>query len=142
MLDIESRLTRLENQNRWLKGLLCVLAGAALIPIAMGAARTEKPTDIAADTVIAKTLIIEDINGKERAILTVENSGAASLSLFGAQPDRAGIKLTVANDRTDSFVVLQNTPGGAGLGLKKGDEPRGAFIMHADGNVDVHAAKE
>ncbi len=142
MLDIETRLTRLENQNRWLKRLLCVFAGAALVPIVMGAARFDNPTDIEANTVVTRALVVEDVNGRERAILTVEENGAASLSLFGARPDRPGIKLTVAKDRTDSFVVLQNTPGGAGLGLKKGDTPRGAFIMGTDGNVDLHAAKE
>lgn len=100
MIDMETRVRRLERTNRWLAVGLVLAAGAA---VAMGAARNGDEKIIRADKVITRSISVVRPNG-EIAILLDANKGFPLMSVYDIK-EAARIILGIDEGGTASATV-------------------------------------
>ena len=97
-MDVESRLAKLERENRVMKWAAIVIAGLVGSMALMGQAATPKVVD----EIRTKRLVVVDAAGKARAGLGLVQ-GAPWLSLYDAGgKTRAALGLTEQGYRPDS----------------------------------------
>ncbi len=109
MHDIETRLAKLERENRWLKRAGAVFATVALVVVFCSAKDAPKRTVIEANEIR-----IVDSTGFLRGTLGVDKAdGAVGLALMGAD---GTLRLAVQTFPSGSPTIQLDTPAGNGTG--------------------------
>lgn len=100
MIDIETRVRKLERQNRWLAGGFLASIGAV---VAMGAAQKGDEKVIRADRVVTKFLSVVGPDGEAKISLLIDKD-APSILLRGKE-ERPRIVMGVSGDGTAVFQL-------------------------------------
>ena len=122
-----SRVEKIEQQNRWMRGcLMCIfVAGSCTVLIAA--------RDSDDDTLEAKQIIIRDGNGKKRVVLGVDQndkSGTPRTGVFVYSPDGKDSVALNASDSAAQLVVDEN--GQHRLSLGSGKDKYAGLLVYAE----------
>lgn len=118
---LEQETGRLKRRNRWLLGAIVLIAGSLVIPILFEttASRARAQAGGAAKDIRAKSIVIEDENGKVRAKLSVTK-------------DKPALLLYDENEKAS--IILGATKEGPTLALcDNNGKVRAWLIAHKDG---------
>ena len=115
--NMEREVGRQKRRNRWLLGAILLLAGGLIVPTAF---RTRAQGAGTAKEVRAEAFIVEDENGKDRAVLSVTKDGpylalydknGKSRAWLAVDKDIPGLTLYDKNGKSRAELdVLKNGP--------------------------------
>jgi hypothetical protein len=121
---LERELGRTKRVNRWLLAVIGVIVVAGFTALTVTRQETRVATEVR-----ARAFVVEDANGKMRAVLGVVEDGVPTLALFDAN---GNMRVTVGGvDKDgDPWLVLSNAngKGGAVLGVPTDGGP--ALSLH------------
>jgi hypothetical protein len=132
---IERRLVRLERENRWFKRLASVAVVALVTLALMGQARPAHVPDV----IEAKSFIVRDGNGQQRAKLGVEPSGLAGLQLYDP-PGKVRAAFSVVASGKSAIELLDQAGNERLLLYVRADGFPGVTMQDETGNGRVSLA--
>lgn len=109
---LENKLRRQKRCNRWLLGAVLLVAGSLLIPsIFETTAPRVRAQGVGATKVIrANKFVVEDLNGKDRAVLTVSEDGSSLVLYDDGGKGRIVLAATKLGPSLSLYTINGNYP--------------------------------